>query len=182
MKKNIILIGILFLIQCIVITLIKGFSFPLLVLFTLLLIFTCVSFEDWKTGEISVGLNVAIFILSIIYAAISNFDIKVIGFNLLVFVLPFILTETIFQVFINRGKDEERFLIGGGDIILFASMSMLLSTVNMMVMLFFACLFSLIASKIINKTMVHFAPFIQMGLLIAFLFGDRIMSLFIIGI
>ena len=67
-------------------------------------------------------------------------------------------------------------------IILFASMSMILSTTNMMVMLFFACLFSLITSKIINKTMVHFAPFVQAGLLIALVFGDKIMSLFRIGI
>lgn len=178
MKKDIVLMSITFLIQCILIILIKGFSIPLLVLFVLLGIFTYISLEDWKSGEISVGLNVIVFILSIIYAVISNLEIKTIGFNLLVFVLPFILIEAIFQLFINRGKDEERFLIGGGDVILFASMSMVLSTTNMMVMLFFACLFSLITSKVINKTMVHFAPFIQSGLLIAFLFGDKIMSLF----
>ena len=156
MKKDIILVSILFLIQCIVVTLIKGFSIPLLVLFALLGIFTYISLEDWKTGEISVSLNAIVFILSIIYAVISSIEIKVIGFNLLVFVLPFIL--------------------------LFASMSMILSTINMMVMLFFACLFSLITSKVISKSMVHFAPFIQTGLLIAFLFGDKIMSLFRIGI
>ena len=182
MKKDIIKVCILFLIQCILVTLIKGFSIPLLVLFSLLLVFTYISLEDWKTGEISVRLNVTVFILATIYAIFNGFGIKTIVFNLLVFVLPFILIELIFQLFINRGKDEERFLIGGGDIILFASMSMILSTANMMVMLFFACLFSLIASKVINKTMVHFAPFIQIGLLIAFLFGEKIMSLFRIGI
>lgn len=181
MKKDIILISMIFLIQCIGITLIKGISFPLLVLFVLLYLFTYISLEDWKTGEISVNLNIAVFILSIIYAFISRAEIKTIGVNLLVFVLPFILIELIFQIFINRQKDEERFLIGGGDIILFGSMSMILSTVNMMVMLFFACLFSLITSKVINKSMVHFAPFIQIGLLIAFLFGDRIMGVFRIG-
>lgn len=182
MRKDIILMIFTFLIQCILAILIKGFSIPLLVLFVLLGIFTYISLEDWKTGEISVILNVIIFVFATIYAVISNLEIKTIGFNLLVFVLPFILIEAIFQVFINRGKDEDRFLIGGGDIILFASMSMILSTTNMMVMLFFACLFSLITSKIINKTMVHFAPFIQTGLLIAFLFGDKIMSLFRFGI
>ena len=182
MKKDIVLMSFIFLIQCILVTLIKGFSIPLLVLFILLGVFTYISLEDWRTGEISFVLNLGIFILSIIYAVISRFEIKTIGFNLLIFVLPFILIEAIFQLFINRGKDEERFLIGGGDIILFGSMSMILSTTNMMVMLFFACLFSLITSKIINKTMVHFAPFIQVGLLIAFLFGDKIMSLFRIGI
>ena len=143
MRKDIILMIFTFLIQCILAILIKGFSIPLLVLFVLLGIFTYISLEDWKTGEISVILNVIIFVFATIYAVISNLEIKTIGFNLLVFVLPFILIEAIFQVFINRGKDEDRFLIGGGDIILFASMSMILSTTNMMVMLFFACLFNL---------------------------------------
>lgn len=167
MRRDIIFVSLLFLIQCILITLIKGFTFPLLVLLILLGIFTYISLEDWKTGEIDIRLNIIVFILATIYAYMSVFEIKTTIFNLLVFVLPFILLETIFQVFINRGKDEEKFLIGGGDIILFASMSMLLDVRGMMVMLFFASLFSLITSKIINKTMVHFAPFIQIGLLIA---------------
>jgi len=174
MKKDIIFSYIIFLIQCIVITLIEGFSFPLLVLFILLFIFTYISIEDWKTGEISVKLNIVVFIFAVIYAFISSFKIKTIIFNLLVFVLPFIILELVFQLLINRGKDEEKFLIGGGDIILFASMSVLLSTTGMMIMLFFASLFSLITSKIIKKTMIHFAPFIQIGLLIAFLFSKLI--------
>lgn len=178
MKKDIIKICILFLIQCILVTLIKGFSIPLLVLFALLLLLTYISLEDWRTGEISVKLNIAVFILSVIYAIVSVFEIKTIVFNLLVFVLPFILIEAFFQIFINRGKDEEKFLIGGGDIILFASMSMVLSTIGMSIMLFFACLFSLITSKIINKSMVHFAPFIQIGLLIAVLVGDKIINFY----
>ena len=169
MRKDIILISITFLIQCILIILIKGFSIPLLVLFVLLGIFTYISLEDWRTGEISVSLNVIVFFLATVYAVISRIEIKTIGCNLLVFVLPFILIELIFQVFINRGKDVDKFLIGGGDIILFASMSMILNSYQMMIMLFFASLFSLITSKVINKTMVHFAPFIQIGLLIAFL-------------
>ena len=81
-----------------------------------------------------------------------------------------LLIEAFFQLAINRGKDPEKFLVGGGDIFLFASMSMLLSTFGMMIMLFFACLFSLIASKIIKKSLIHFAPFIQIGLLIALFF------------
>lgn len=178
MKKDIILTIILTLLQIVLVMAIKGFSYPLLpLLFILLGIFTYISIVDWKTGEISVALNVAVFVISVIYAFLGGFEMKNIGFNLLVFVLPFVLIETVFQLFINRGKDPERFLIGGGDIILFASMSMILSTFNMMVMLFFASLFSLVTSKIINKSMVHFAPFIQSGLLIAFLFGERLMEL-----
>ena len=76
MKKDIIKVCILFLIQCILVTLIKGFSIPLLVLFSLLLVFTYISLEDWKTGEISVRLNVTVFILATIYAIFNGFGIK----------------------------------------------------------------------------------------------------------
>lgn len=175
MKKDIILTFIFSLIQIILIVAIEGFSYPLLLLFFILFILSYISIEDWKTGLISISLNVATFILAGLFAFFNNIELKVIGINLLCFVLPFILIEAIFQLFIN--KDEERFLIGGGDIILFATMSLILSTFNMCVMLFFACLLSIIASKIIKKSLVHFAPFIQVGFLVAFLFGDFFSSI-----
>lgn len=170
MKKDLIFTFILFLIQCVFVTTIKGFSYPLLLLFFILGILTYISIIDWRTGLISVELNISVLVLSMLYAFFSNTLIKTIGINLLCFVLPFILIETIFQLFINRGKDPEKFMVGGGDMFLFASMSMILSTFNMMIMLFFACLFSLITSKVIKKSLIHFAPFIQIGLLIALLF------------
>ncbi len=169
MKKNIILTIILTLIQIIIITIIKGFSYPLLLLFLMLLIFSYISIEDWKTGEISISLNVITFLLAGLYSFFSGWNLKVVGINFLCFVLPFIILEVIYELL---SKDKEKFLIGGGDIILFATMSLILSPFNMCVMLFFACLMSIITSKIIKKTLVHFAPFIQAGFLIAFLFGD----------
>ena len=176
MKKDIILTFIFSLIQIIAIVAIKGFSYPLLLLFFMLIILTYISIEDWKTGLISVVLNFTTLGLAGVYAFFTNVSLKVIGLNLLYFVLPFIIIEAIFQLFINRGKDEERFLVGGGDMILFATMSLILSTFNMCVMLFVACLMSLVVSKIINKSLVHFAPFIQVGFLVAFLFGSFIMD------
>lgn len=170
MKKDIIVSVVLSLIQFILIIAIKGFSYPLLLLFVMLGILTYISIEDWKTGLISVSLNVITFLTACLYVVLNGVDFKVAGINLLCFVLPFIIIEAVFQLFIN--KDEERFLIGGGDMILFATMSVVLTTFNMAVMLFFACLMSLIASKIIKKSLVHFAPFIQVGFLIAFLCGD----------
>lgn len=169
MKRDFVFTFILFLIQCIFVTTIKGFTYPLLLLFLILGILTYISIIDWRTGLISVGLNIFVLALSMLYAFFSDMTIKTIGINLLCFVLPFILIEAIFQLFINRGKDPEKFMVGGGDMFLFASMSMILSTFNMMIMLFFACLFSLITSKIIKKSLIHFAPFIQIGLLIALL-------------
>lgn len=176
MKKDLTLTFIFSLIQIFIIVAIKGFSYPLLLLFLMLGVLTYISIEDWKTGLISISLNVITFILAGVFAFFNNIPLKVIGINFLCFVLPFILIEVIFQLFINRGKDEERFLVGGGDMILFATMSLILSTFNMTVMLFFACLMSLVASKIIKRTLVHFAPFIQVGFLIAFLFGEWIMD------
>ena len=169
MKKNIILMIIFTLIQIIIITIIKGFSYPLLLLFLMLLIFSYISIEDWKTGEISISLNIATFVLAGVYSFFSGWNLKVIGLNLLCFVLPFIILEGLYEIF---SRDKEKFLIGGGDIILFATMSLILSPFNMCVMLFFACLMSIITSKIIKKSLVHLAPFIQAGFLIAFLFGD----------
>lgn len=177
MKKNITLTCIFSLIQIITIIAIEGFSYPLLLLFFMLFILSYISIEDWRTGFISIPINVGAFIFAVLFAFFNNIELKVIGINLLCFVLPFILIEAIFQLFINRGKDEERFLIGGGDIILFTTMSLILSSFNMCVMLFFACLMSIIASKIIKKSLVHFAPFIQVGFLIAFLFGDFFRSI-----
>jgi len=179
MKKDIVLTFILGIIQLILIMAIKGFNYPLLPLFILLPILTHISIEDWKTGLISLELNIVVFILSVIYSVCIGIDIKAIGINLLIFVLPFILLELIFQLFINKGKDEERFLIGGGDMILFASMSFILNLSNMVIMLFIACLASLVASKVIKKSLVHFAPFIQIGFLTAFLFGEKLLSLWI---
>lgn len=170
MKRDIIVSIVFSLIQFILIIAIKGFSYPLLLLFVMLGVLTYISIEDWKTGLISVSLNVVTFLTACLYAVFSGVDFKVVGVNLLCFVLPFIVIEAVFQLFIN--KDEERFLVGGGDMILFATMSVILTTFNMAVMLFFACLMSLIVSKIIKKSLVHFAPFIQVGFLIAFLFGD----------
>lgn len=172
MKKDIILTFIFSLIQIIMIVAIKGFSYPLLLLFLMIFILTYISIEDWKTGLISIALNVITFALACGFAFFNNMDLRIIGINLLLFVLPFILIEALFQLFINRGKDEERFLVGGGDMILFATMSLIFSTFNMCVMLFVSCLMSIIASKIIKKSLVHFAPFIQVGFLVAFLFGD----------
>ena len=174
MKKNIILAIIFTLIQIIMITVIKVFSYPLLLLFFMLLVFSYISIEDWKTGEISIPLNVITFLLAGLYSFFSGWNLKVIGINLLCFVLPFIILEVIYEIL---SKDKEKFLIGGGDIILFATMSLILSPFNMCVMLFFACLMSIIVSKIIKKSLVHFAPFIQFGFLVAFLFGDILSKL-----
>jgi hypothetical protein len=72
-----------------------------------------------------------------------------IGLNLLCFVAPFILLEFVFQKFVNKEKDDDRFLVGGGDIILFGAMSFLLSFSNMMVMLFVQKWFQMMANGIV---------------------------------
>lgn len=171
MKKNIILTIILTVLEIVLILAIKNFSYSLLLIFVMLPILTYISIVDWKTGLISIFLNFLTLGIAIAAAFLMQMRISVIGLNLAVFVLPFILLESIYQIFFNKEKDEDKFLIGGGDIVLFATMSLVLTTVEMMIMLFFASLGSLIASKIIGKTKVHFAPFVLIGFIIAFLIG-----------
>ena len=179
MKKDYLYTIIFSFIEIGLILAIKGFSYPLLPLFLLLIAFNYISIEDWKTGFISLNLNIGIFVLSVITAIMSKTSVVEIGMNLLSFVLPFILLELIFQKFVNKEKDEDRFLIGGGDIILFAAMSFLLNTVNMMVMLFVASLLSIVISKFIGKSRVHFAPMILVGFLVAYLWGEFLLSSFV---
>lgn len=175
-KKDYLYTSIFSFIEIGLIMAIKGFSYPLLPLFLLLIAFNYISIEDWKTGFISLYLNIGIFALSVMTAIMNKASFSVIGMNLLCFVFPFILLEFVFQKFVNREKDEDRFLIGGGDIILFAAMSFLLSTVNMMIMLFVASLLSIIISKFIGKSRVHFAPMILVGFLVAYLWGNFLLD------
>lgn len=176
MKKDCLFTAVFSFIEIGLILAIKGFSYPLLPLFLLLIAFNYISIEDWKTGFISLNLNIGIFVLSVVTAILNHSDIVTIGLNLLCFVAPFILLEFVFQKFVNKEKDDDRFLVGGGDIILFGAMSFLLSFSNMMVMLFVASLSSIIISKVIGKSRVHFAPMILVGFMVAFLWGDVLLS------
>jgi len=76
----------------------------LLILITIFIIYTYIAIKDWKTGFISLILNFSIFILSIIYAFINKTNLTGILLNLLIFVVPFILIEFIFQVFGNKKR------------------------------------------------------------------------------
>lgn len=145
-----------------------------IVLAVVLIIFTYISIKDWKTGFISILLNFIILGLSIAYTILVKTTLISNLIKLAIFVAPFILTELIYQLFFNKAKDEEKFLIGGGDIILFASISLILSTFGMMMMFFFACLASLVVAGIIKERRVPFAPFLEFGMIIAILFADKI--------
>lgn len=179
MKKDYLFTFIFSFIEIGVIMAIKGFSYLLLPLFLLLIVFNYISIEDWKTGFISLSLNIGVFVLSVISAIMRRASFVAVCLNLACFVLPFIALEFIFQKFVNKENDEERFLVGGGDIILFAAMSFLLSFTGMMIMLFVASLLSIIVSKFIGRTRVHFAPMILVGFLVAFLWGDFLLNSFV---
>ena len=86
MRKDLILTFIFSLIQIIIVIALKGFSYPLLLLFFMLIILSYISIEDWKTGLISVSLNIITLALALGYALFSNIELKVIGINLLLFV------------------------------------------------------------------------------------------------
>ena len=139
----------------------------IIILIAIFIIYTYVAIKDWKTGLISIKLNFLILFLSIFYAFLNNANIEGILINFLIFVLPFILIEIIFQLFFNKEKDDDKFLIGGGDILLFISMSIVLNLFGMMIVFFFASLSSLIVAKIVKKKKIPFAPFLEFGFLIA---------------
>ena len=154
-------------IQIILIILVKGVSIELIPLGIILGIFTYISIRDYQTGYISIPLNFTLLGLAVVYAImIKTFPI----INLVCFTVPFILIETIYQLFFNKEKDEDKFLIGGGDIVLFASLSLILSTVfGMLYMFFISSLLTLIVSKIKKKNIIPYAPFLQIGMLISYL-------------
>jgi len=148
----------------------------IIILIAIFSIYTYVAVRDWQTGLISLKLNFSILLLSIFYAVINKSDLGIILTNLLIFVLPFILIELIYQIFCNKEKDDEKFLIGGGDIILFISMSLVLNVFGMIIMFFFASLSSLIVAKIAKEKRIPFAPFLEFGFLIACIFADKILG------
>ena len=159
--------AIVSIIQIILIVLAKGLVLELIPLGLILCIFTYISIRDYQTGEISIVLNFMLLGLAIIYAImIKIFPI----INVVCFTVPFILIESVYQLFFNKEKDEDKFLIGGGDIVLFASISLVLSTVfSMLYMFFVSSLLSLIVSKIKTKRIIPFAPFLQIGMLVSYL-------------
>lgn len=172
--------AILSIIQIIFIILVKGLAVELIPLGLILCIFTYISIRDYQTGEISIALNFTLLGLAIIYAImIKTFPI----INALCFTIPFILIETIYQLFFNKEKDDDKFLIGGGDIVLFVSLSLILSNVFAMLYMFFvSSLLSLIVSKIKTKKIIPFAPFLQIGMLVSYLSTPTVMGLLFGGI
>lgn len=159
--------AILSIIQIVLVILTKGLTLELIPLGVIFCIFTYISIRDYQTGEISIPLNFIILGLAVVYA----FMIKAVPvINVLCFTVPFILIESIYQLFFNKEKDENKFLIGGGDIVLFASISLILSSVFAMLYMFFvSSLLSLIVSKIKIQKIIPFAPFLQIGMLISYL-------------
>ena len=139
------------------------------ILILIFIIYTFVAVGDWKTGLISLLLNFSILGLSIVYTVINKVPLSYTILKLLIFVLPFIIIETVYQIFFNKEKDDEKFLIGGGDILLFTSMSLVLNVIGMMIMFFFSSLSSLIVSMIVKTKRIPFAPFLEFGFLMAIL-------------
>lgn len=162
-------------IQIFLIIFVKGLALELIPLGLILYIFTYISIKDYQTGEISIVLNFTLLGLAVVYAImIKTFPI----INLVCFTLPFILIEAIYQLFFNKEKDDDKFLIGGGDIILFASLSLILSTVfGMLYMFFISSLLTLIVSKIKTKKIIPFAPFLQIGMLVSYLSTPMLIKL-----
>ena len=133
-----------------------------------------ISVIDWRTYEIPIGLNITIFVMGVINAAVNYNNILnyLIG---MVCVSLFLLL--LYMVTGGRG-------IGGGDIKLMAVAGLLLGWKNIILALVLGCIIGsiihLTLMKVSNKGRVlAFGPYLSAGIVIAMLWGNRIVEWYV---
>lgn len=149
----------------------------------LLLYCLCViSFIDYDFKIIPDSLNLCIFILSIIFIIYKVFNKNDIVNNLWGFGLA--VAIGIIMVLISTLLKKE--LIGGGDLKLFISISLIMGWSQLLLGILLASLISLIVysilfiiNKRINDTQIPFGPYLSIGFMISFLFGSNLIDLYL---
>lgn len=153
---------------------IKGFTIEAALICLLASCLIVISVIDWRTYEIPVGLNVFITILGIINLVIHYTDwtnyiigaVCVSGFLFLLFV-------------VTKGRG-----IGGGDIKLMFAAGLLLGWQNIILSLALGCIIGSIIHILRMKLsgedhVLAFGPYLSVGIMIASLFGNQIISAYI---
>ena len=130
-----------------------------------------ISVIDWRTYEIPVGLNITILTLGIIQCILDyrNWSSYLIGMVC--------VSGLLFLIFIITGGRG----IGGGDIKLMFAAGLLLGWKNIILALMLGCIIGSIIHIILMKVsdkgrMLAFGPYLSVGILLAILFGDQIIS------
>ena len=129
---------------------------------------------DWRTYEIPLGLNIVILTLGIIQCILDygNWKLYLIG---MVSVSGFL-----FLLFVITGGRG----IGGGDIKLMFAAGLLLGWKKIILALIIGCILGSIIHLILMKVskkgrMLAFGPYLSAGILLAILFGEQLISLYI---
>ena len=126
---------------------------------------------DWNTYEIPFGINVTIFVLGVINAAIH--------YNNIVYYLIGMACVSLFLLFlyiITGGRG-----IGGGDIKLMAAAGLLLGWKHIILALVLGCIIGSIIHIILMKVcdkgrMLAFGPYLSVGIVISMLCGEQLLN------
>lgn len=176
MKDKInVLFYLIILLQGIITLYVEGSSFDFLLIFSILIVLSFISKEDWTTGYIYLKDNLLVLLLAVVYVILNKYNVRDVLFNFFVLSIPLLLIELLYQKFIN--KEEEKFLIGYGDIILISSMCMLLGVMRFLIVLFISSIGVIVVSKIKKQNIVPYGPFLHFGFFISYFLGNNILSL-----
>ncbi len=126
---------------------------------------------DWRTYEIPFGINVFLFVLGLVHLALDyeNWMSYVIGFFAVSVFLELLLL-------ISRGR-----AIGGGDVKLMAAAGLIIGWKAIILAFLFGCIIGSVIHLIRMKVsdaehMLALGPYLSIGILIAALWGERMIS------
>ena len=129
---------------------------------------------DWRTYEIPLGLNIVILTLGVIQCILDygNWKLYLIG---MISVSGFLFL----LMLITAGRG-----MGDGDVKLMFAAGLLLGWKKIILALIIGCILGSIIHLILMKVskkgrMLAFGPYLSAGILLAILFGDQLISLYI---
>jgi leader peptidase (prepilin peptidase)/N-methyltransferase len=175
MKRKLLIISALLLQGILIVIIEKGILEDVL----LISIFTLLSFisvYDWKTGLVSLRVNISIFLLSMLYSYFAYKSPVYMVIGMICASIPFFFAELFYQIFINKQKDEDKFIVGGADIILAASVGMVLGWQRMILAILLSSILVVITSRIKGLKKIPYVPFIHAGFLIAYIWGAQLIG------
>lgn len=151
-----------------------GLSFKTAILCVLASVLIVISVIDFRTYEIPIGCNIFILILGIlnVFSDLPHMSKYVIGF--------FAVSLVLYSIWLlSKGR-----AIGGGDIKLLAAAGLLLGWQNIILAFLLGCIIGsvihIIRMKVqnVDRTLA-FGPYLSVGVLIAAVYGDKIIKLYL---
>lgn len=126
---------------------------------------------DWRTYEIPIGINIFIFALGVIRAALDYA-------NIVEYVLGFISVSGFLYILVLATKGRA---MGGGDVKLMAAAGLLLGVWNIVLALIIGCIVGsiihIVRMKYFNAdNRLAFGPYLSVGIFTAMLFGETVIT------